>query len=131
MEEGTDISAILGPGIYALCFCDEVVYIGQAKRMLARIYTHRNLCERKRSGKKLETYLKVKIVTFSKVYIRPCAYEDMDRIEKEMILKYRPKYNTNHMPASPKRSFKELGIDFQTFIASMIPPGTEVRMRRV
>jgi excinuclease UvrABC nuclease subunit len=110
-EGWLDVSAILGPGVYALLFAEEVVYIGKARRLLARLYAHRNLLERKRSGVR-----GIKAVAFSKVRVFPCAEVDLDRVERELIERHRPKYNTQYVKPMPTGETIKLtigGIDLE------------------
>ena len=88
----TDLSSVMGPGVYALCRFREVVYIGKAKVVLDRIAAHRNALERKRKGKQ------VFAVPFNKVLVMPCKFSDLDRLEREMIARYKPRYNERLMP---------------------------------
>ena len=92
----TDVAGLLGPGIYALLRWNEIVYIGKAKVLLTRIYSHKNALERKRKGKSIPA------IPFSRVVIRPCSASDLDRLEGEMIRKYRPRYNERMVP-KPER----------------------------
>src|SRR6266702_42664 len=92
----TNASVLLGSGVYALCFASEVVYVGKAKRLLTRIYSHRSAWERKRKGVRLPP--NVKVIPFSSFFVRPCDESDMDRLEREMIAKYKPKHNEMLIP---------------------------------
>lgn len=96
IEALVDLTAIIGSGVYALFFGDELVYIGKAKRLLARIYAHRNMLERKRAGVR-----GIKAVPFSKVKAWPCPEVDLDRWERELIERYQPKHNTNFIKPRP------------------------------
>ena len=106
--KGVDFTVMLGSGVYVLLWAGEVVYVGQAKRLYRRIYTHRSLWERKRSGKATPSNLG-KVMQFSAVTVYPCAESDLDRLEGEMIAKYRPKYNQARVP-SAKLSLASLGL---------------------
>lgn len=91
-----DASVILGGGVYALCYRGTVVYIGQSKACIQRIATHRA-----QRGRKTMPWLPVKGITFDEIHILPCKPEDRDRIEREMIIRYRPKHNIVHKPSRP------------------------------
>lgn len=106
LESFSDCSAILGPGVYALFFAEELVYIGKAKKLLARIYAHRNMLERKRAGVR-----GVKAVPFSKVKVFPCKEIDLDRTEKEFIERFQPKHNTQYIRPIPVRDPITLSIN--------------------
>ncbi len=86
-----DVSDILQSGIYALTWRGEVVYVGQAKRLFVRLYTHASSRYRLRKvtmGKKT-----IKGSVFDGICVLPCSELELDRREREMIQKYRPKYN--------------------------------------
>ena len=100
--------AMLGAGIYFLVFAGEVVFVGKAKRMLARVQTHRQLCERMRAGKAVPQG-GVKAVIFSDFFVFPCDEVDLGRLHKHFIERFRPRKNEE---ALPKRSLAEAGFDF-------------------
>lgn len=106
LDQFIDLSAVLGSGVYALFFVGELVYIGKAKRLLARIYAHRNMLERKRAGVR-----GVKAVPFSKVKVWPCKEIDLDRLEKELIERFQPKHNSNHIRPRPLARSLTLNIN--------------------
>lgn len=89
----TSVSEILGPGIYALIRRGVVIYIGKSKSLYQRIYAHRTTASRAARGKSIPTWLPAKGFVFDEVWVRPCRLEDLDRLEAEMIAKYRPKFN--------------------------------------
>lgn len=95
LEGFDEISGILRAGVYALVWRGEVVYVGKSKSMYSRIYTHRNLWNQARRGKAAPNWLptSVKGILFDEVHIRPCSLEAIDGLEKEMINRYKPKYN--------------------------------------
>src|SRR5258706_5319067 len=95
LEGFKPVGEILQAGVYALVHKGRVVYIGKSKRMLVRIYTHRN-----NWGKKLKhfnglNWAKVKGILFDDVHVMPCRLEILDMLEEEMIRLYRPQYNVN------------------------------------
>jgi hypothetical protein len=72
----------VAPAIYMLIQGAEVVYVGRSRRGLARPYEH-----------------EAKGWEFDRVFIRYCKRgEDPGRIEHEMIVKYRPRYNVDYTP---------------------------------
>lgn len=95
LEGFVDISPVLKAGVYALCAKGVVIYVGKAKNLYSRIYTHRSNWSRARSGKKIPSWMPVKGFLFDEVFIRPCRLEELDALEAEMINAYKPKYNTN------------------------------------
>jgi len=85
-----DVSAVLGQGIYALVAQGKVVYIGKAKQMLARVYTHRSNA-RKRSPAWLSDLAKG--IVFDEVHVMPCHPDQIDDLEHALINFYKPRYN--------------------------------------
>lgn len=85
-----DASAMLRGGIYALEYQGKVVYIGKAKSMLVRIYTHRNNA-RKRAPPWMPP--SAKGIVFDNVWVRPCHPDEVDDLEHALINFYRPRYN--------------------------------------
>ena len=96
LQGATDGSALIGSGVYALIFAEEVVYVGKAKKLLTRIYSHRSVWERAMKGTKLPR--NVKPMRFSGFQFWACEVSDLDRLEREKIAKYRPKYNERLKP---------------------------------
>lgn len=82
---------ILMPAIYALVYKRNVVYIGQSKKPLGRIYTHRNMWGKRKHPWGVQS--SAKGILFDDVWVRPCLVEELDQIEREMIEKYRPSHN--------------------------------------
>ena len=88
----TRLKEILGPGIYALSYKGEIVYIGKSNHILRRVYEHRSayyLSKQRRA----RTYPPKKVMLFDDFSIKACRVEDLDKLERELIAKYRPKYN--------------------------------------
>lgn len=96
LEGFANVTDILQGGVYALVYKDEVVYVGKAKCMLIRTYTHRNL---QRSGKKRlpksknADFLPIKGVTYDALFVQPCHIDRVDALEAAMIERYKPKLN--------------------------------------
>lgn len=88
-----DVSWILKSGVYALLKNGVVIYIGQSKGMLARIYTHKSMWGQKQRGK-VPDWMPTKGILFDEVWVRPCSLEVIDELEREMIDLYKPKFNT-------------------------------------
>lgn len=70
---GKTAMAYNGPAIYFLFRGDELVYIGQAVRLLGRIGSHEH--------------------AFDAFAYIPCAFADLNKLERRAILKYRPPLN--------------------------------------
>jgi excinuclease UvrABC nuclease subunit len=93
LTDFTDISSILRAGVYALCKRGVVIYVGKSKSLYARIYTHRHFANRGAKGLRVPDWLPVKGIQFDQVFIRPCHLDDLDRLEAEMVNRYKPRYN--------------------------------------
>ncbi len=96
MDGFVSIKEVLGAAVYALVLDGVVVYIGQSRSALTRIYTHRQAWRSHVSGRKPLPWLKVKPMKFDDVHIRPCPIADLDRVERELIARYQPKHNIVH-----------------------------------
>lgn len=101
MEGFVNVSDLLRPGVYLLSYRGEVVYVGKARSMLARVYQHRELWAQARRGTKMPSFLAKKGVKFDAIHIKPCHPDRVDDLEREMIARYRPKYNTLLLPPPP------------------------------
>ena len=99
---------ILGAGVYALIYAEDVVYVGKAKKLLTRIYSHRNVWERHKKGVKLPT--NVRPILFSDFWFWCCGEFDLDRLEREKIAQYRPKHNTLLKPKVSLSGFVVNGV---------------------
>lgn len=95
IEGFSDVTAILRCGVYILVHHGRVVYVGQSKTMLNRLYQHRTLWG-SRTRKKVGDYVPIKGVPYDEVLVRPCAVEKLDALERELIDRYRPQYNIKH-----------------------------------
>lgn len=93
LEGFQDISPILRAGVYALCYHGAVVYIGKSKSLYARIYAHRSAWSRERQGKRAFAHLPVKGILFDEVLVFPARPDQIDELERAMIVKYSPKFN--------------------------------------
>lgn len=104
LEGFTDVSPLLRAGVYALCKRGVVIYVGKSKSLYSRIYTHKHFANRGAKGRPIPAWLPVKGIQFDQVFIRPCALEDLDRLEYEMINLYKPHYNQslkNNLKVAP------------------------------
>ncbi len=88
-----DVSALLGPGVYALIKRGVVIYVGKSKSLYQRIYAHRNMARAAAKGKTIPTWMPIRGFVFDQVFIRPCRLEDLDSLEREMVELYKPKFN--------------------------------------
>lgn len=99
-----DVSEMLCCGVYVLLRKNVVVYVGQSRKMLKRIYTHDNtIGHRSPVGYKRKT----KGISFDEVHVRPCKVEELDALEQILIAKYQPRYNVQHK--GTPRAITDLG----------------------
>lgn len=106
----SDASGVLRAGVYALVYQGEVIYIGKAKALYSRIYSHKSAWTRARSKKRdrIPRFLDsiVKGFLFDQVFIRPCRSDQLDLLEQQMIHRYQPKHNirlrTTPVPADAR-----------------------------
>ena len=89
LEGGVEVSEVLRPGCYALAKGGSVVYVGKSKVPLVRIYTHRNLLGRRRP-----VAIPIRGISYDQVWVFPCRIEELDSLERELINRYKPRYNT-------------------------------------
>lgn len=89
LEGFVNVSAMLKPGVYALVKDGVVVYVGQSKQPLSRIYAHKSLWGRK----KVPGYLPIRGILFDEAHVMPCRLENLDQVERMLIDLYKPKYN--------------------------------------
>lgn len=107
-----DVTPVLRSGVYILCAKGVVIYVGKSKKMVSRIDNHRSVWAEKRKGKASWLYEQLGIpgILFDEVHVRPCPAEDLDRLEREMIDRYRPKYNQMLRKTGPIRAPITLNI---------------------
>lgn len=88
-----DMSELLLPAVYALLHYGKVVYIGQSKKPLGRIHNHKALWAKKKAPWLKGSSASIRGVLFDEFWVRPCRVEELDQIEGDMILKYKPRHN--------------------------------------
>lgn len=89
-----DVTEIMRCGVYALVSKGKVIYVGKSKGMLARVYTHRQNWIARRRGRGIPDWLTpVKGILFDEIHVCPCSLDRLDSVEREMIDRYKPKYN--------------------------------------
>lgn len=111
VNELVDVPSLMGPGIYALLRGDVVIYIGKAKVLIQRLYAHWNTADRVRRGKLVSDKNNVKTLVFTGIKVFPCHASDLDKIERQLIARYRPKYNHRLVPKG-KMTLEQCGFDF-------------------
>jgi len=85
-----NVSEVLRSGVYALVYRGEVVYIGQSRAMIVRVYSHRSLARRQ-----APPWSPIKGVVFDEVHVMPCPVAQLDELEYDLINLYKPRGNTN------------------------------------
>ncbi len=120
-----EISFMLHCAVYALLRRGEVVYIGQSKKPLTRVYSHANARGKLEPWKAGYRQRKVGFA-FDRIWIRPCMLKELDEVEAAMIRKYQPKYNTKHVPPKPSISLDMLVDMMPTY--PLLPPAPERRV---
>ena len=130
IEQFAPVGALLGPGVYALLYRRQVVYIGQSRLLLKRLYEHRNNYLRVRQGRSVAG-TPGKAILFDDIKIYPCAREDLDRIERLLIKTLNPKCNTRGVPKTKEiLSISVGGIELRLNDPAMIPkPANEFPRR--
>lgn len=98
LEGFVNVSALLGPGVYALLRDGVVVYVGQSKRMLGRVSAHKS-----NWGRKTPAWLPASVrgILFDEVHVLPCRVEDLNAVEAAMINLYKPRYNIRIKTPNP------------------------------
>ncbi len=93
LEGFSDVSAILGPGVYALVKRGVVIYVGKSKSVYQRLYAHRSAASRAAKGKPIPTWLPIRGFVFDEVWVQPCTVDALDAVEAEMVERYKPRFN--------------------------------------
>ena len=111
-----NLDDLLRSGVYALTLRGEVIYVGQTKTLLERLWRHwhnRNKVFRREAG-----WSKVKGIPFDGLWVRPVPIADLDSVEREMIAKYRPRHNDRLVPKVeiPAAILAGLGIKREEFV---------------
>lgn len=126
----SDVTALLGPGVYVLTRFGRVVYVGQSRKLLTRLYSHKNVLERHLKGKPLLRRWGQKlpqVIHFDAVWIRPCKIEELAALEAHYISRWLPQYNR----AVPKGA--KLAIDLAELglapVASLVPAQPVIKRR--
>ena len=96
LEGFLSVGLLFESGIYALVYRQEVVYVGQSKQIIRRLYEHRRNGLRRLHRE--PGWAKIKAIPFDDIWVRPVPIGQLDRVEREMIAKYRPRYNDKLVP---------------------------------
>lgn len=84
---------MLRPAVYLLWRQGRVVYVGQSKCPLVRIYTHRSLARQRRVP-----WIKLRGIVFDKVQLIPTVMDALDSVEQAWIAHFQPVHNIHHNP---------------------------------
>jgi len=93
MDVTLDAGWLLRPCVYMLLQAGKVVYVGQSKRPLSRLYSHVSASSRRGKGRTLPKWLAKHAMVFDDVKVVPCDVEVLTDLETELIHKHRPRYN--------------------------------------
>jgi len=105
-----DASVVLRAGVYALVKAGEVIYVGQSRSVYQRVYAHRNVASRAAKGKTIPTWLPIKGFVFDEVWVRACRVDELDKLEQQMIDRFRPRFNVGGKPKGPIKAEVRLNV---------------------
>lgn len=89
-----EVSEVLRCGVYALVHKGQVVYVGKSKTMLGRLYTHRQQWLAKRRKKEDQAWwIRTPGIDYDEVHVQPCHPDRLDGLERDMINRYKPRFN--------------------------------------
>jgi hypothetical protein len=105
-----EVGGLLTAAVYALMSRGVVVYIGQSTIPLIRIMQHRlrsgERIGKRKMGRGIERF------PFDRIMIRTCTLNEINKLEREMIVKYQPKYNIHHRYEK---------VNFRALIRTLVP----------
>jgi hypothetical protein len=130
METYIDASMMLKSGVYILLYKGRMQYVGKASLPLRRIGQHQVAWLRRKQGKPFNGQ---EGFPFDEIRVMPCPKQDLDRVEREMIMRCRPKYNKHlglswevggrvRLPESRGLTLKEAGFDIAQFLKTKVAP---------
>jgi len=109
-----NFTALLHCAVYVLVRRGTVVYIGQSRLPIQRLYSH--IHYRGRIKPMQAPYRSHKVgFQFDEIWIRPCMLGEVDGIERDMIRKYKPKHNTLYASGIPD--------DLKSIVSEIIQSG--------
>lgn len=85
-EKWFDITTLMGSGVYLLLYKGDVVYVGQSVKLSGRVNAHIAYL-----GQRLQK--KKRRVVFDEVMVMQVPLGDLNRVEAELIQRYKPQYN--------------------------------------
>jgi excinuclease UvrABC nuclease subunit len=71
----------------------KVVYVGQSRKPLTRLYSHVSASSRRGKGRSLPKWLAKHAMVFDGVRVVPCKVEELTDLEAKLIHEHRPRYN--------------------------------------
>lgn len=125
-----DLGQSLKAGVYLLTYRGEVVYVGQSRELLRRIYEHRMNYLRFKTKRKPHPVAQAKAILFDGVMVLPCNPHDLDRLERQYIQLHQPKLNTRLKAKKFEGSTSELlsMLGLETKVTAPAP-GPELKRR--
>jgi excinuclease UvrABC nuclease subunit len=85
-----DVSALMRPGVYLLSRMGEIVYVGQSKLPLRRIYQHTIAAKFKRTK---SPWSNAPAIKFDHIEVMPCPEHQLNELERALIKLHNPRYN--------------------------------------
>ena len=76
MDGFIDVTAVLRSGVYILRLRGRVVFVGQGKVVLAKVYAHRA----HRRGQPAPAWLPTRPIEFDEVFIKTCRVDLLDTV---------------------------------------------------
>lgn len=133
LEGFQEVSAVIRSGVYVLCAKGVPIYVGKSRAMIARINTHRRAWIDKRKGAKaswLTDSLGIPALLFDEIHIRPVPPHLLDEVEREMIDRFKPRYNTQLKSSEKIQAPISLTISGVVLALNRRPP-TPIIERRI
>lgn len=130
LDDFMDVTAMFHAGVYALTWRNKVVYVGKSNNILRRLHEHRMNGARNRGLYPWEP--KSNKMQFDGMQYIPLRLDELDRVERQMINRYRPRYNVHHKPPSevPHTAPTDVDMGGITFTLNA-PPKVLGLVRRV
>jgi len=92
MMDLVDAGWLLRPCVYLLLWKESVVYVGQSRKPLSRLYTHASAAR----GAKGPAWLRARAVRFDGIRIVSTDADALLDVEAQLIAEYKPRYNILH-----------------------------------
>jgi hypothetical protein len=91
MMDLVDAGWLLRPCVYLLLWKESVVYVGQSRKPLSRLYTHASVARGAKAAWQVS-----RAIRFDGIRIVPTAADQLMEVEARLIAEYRPKHNVQH-----------------------------------